>query len=346
MKIVIAPNSFKESLSAMEVATEIEAGFREVLPEATYVKVPVADGGEGTVEAMVAATDGRIVPRARHRTARRPGRGVLRPDRRRPDRGHRDGRRQRPDAARSRAAQPAANHDLRCGRADPRRLGPGGASTSSSASAAAPPTTAAPAWSRRSACACSIDDGNDLGFGGGELEHLGRIDVTGLDPRLEGLPDRGRLRRRQSPGRTERRLGDLRPAERRDAGDGAPARRQPRRTTPGRSSATSASRWPELPGAGAAGGLGAAMYAFLGAELRPGIEIVTAAVGLDERRCRRRPGDHRRGSHRQPDRPRQDPDRGGPDRQAPRQAGRGHRRVPDRRTSAWCMRMASTRSSA
>ena len=37
----------------------------------------------------------------------------------------------------------------------------------------------------------------------------------------------------------------------------------------------------ELPGAGAAGGLGAAMYAFLGAELRPGIEIVTAAVGLE-----------------------------------------------------------------
>ncbi|WP_420911632.1 glycerate kinase, partial [Winslowiella iniecta] len=61
MKIVIAPDSYKESLSALQVATEIEAGFREIFPDAQYVKLPVADGGEGTVEAMVAATEGKIV---------------------------------------------------------------------------------------------------------------------------------------------------------------------------------------------------------------------------------------------------------------------------------------------
>jgi glycerate kinase len=61
MKIVIAPDSYKESLSALEVATAIESGFREIFPTAEYVKLPVADGGEGTVEAMVAATCGRIV---------------------------------------------------------------------------------------------------------------------------------------------------------------------------------------------------------------------------------------------------------------------------------------------
>lgn len=61
MKIVIAPDSYKESLSALEVATAIERGFREIFPEAVYVKLPVADGGEGTVEAMIAATQGRIV---------------------------------------------------------------------------------------------------------------------------------------------------------------------------------------------------------------------------------------------------------------------------------------------
>ena len=55
MKIVIAPDSYKESLSALEVATAIERGFREIFPEAVYVKLPVADGGEGTVEAMIAA---------------------------------------------------------------------------------------------------------------------------------------------------------------------------------------------------------------------------------------------------------------------------------------------------
>lgn len=61
MKIVIAPDSYKESLSALEVATAIEEGFREIWPDADYVKLPVADGGEGTVEAMVEATAGRIV---------------------------------------------------------------------------------------------------------------------------------------------------------------------------------------------------------------------------------------------------------------------------------------------
>lgn len=61
MKIVIAPDSFKESLSAMEVANEIERGFRSVLPSAEYIKVPVADGGEGTVRSMVDATDGTII---------------------------------------------------------------------------------------------------------------------------------------------------------------------------------------------------------------------------------------------------------------------------------------------
>lgn len=61
MKIVIAPDSYKESLSALDVACAIEEGFREIYPEAEYVKLPVADGGEGTVEAMVAATQGRII---------------------------------------------------------------------------------------------------------------------------------------------------------------------------------------------------------------------------------------------------------------------------------------------
>ncbi|TPV22652.1 glycerate kinase [Pantoea anthophila] len=61
MKIVIAPDSYKESLSALEVASAIEAGFRDIFPDAHYVKIPVADGGEGTVEAMVAATKGNIV---------------------------------------------------------------------------------------------------------------------------------------------------------------------------------------------------------------------------------------------------------------------------------------------
>src|SRR5471032_44179 len=61
MKIVIAPDSFKESLTALAVANEIEAGFREFFPDAEYVKLPVADGGEGTVQAMIDASGGRRV---------------------------------------------------------------------------------------------------------------------------------------------------------------------------------------------------------------------------------------------------------------------------------------------
>jgi len=61
MKIVIAPDSFKESLSASKVADAIERGFRQILPDAEYVKVPVADGGEGTVLALVDGCKGEII---------------------------------------------------------------------------------------------------------------------------------------------------------------------------------------------------------------------------------------------------------------------------------------------
>lgn len=63
MKIVIAPDSFKESLAASAVAKAIEKGLKRVLPEADCVRVPMADGGEGTVEAVVTATGGRRVRR-------------------------------------------------------------------------------------------------------------------------------------------------------------------------------------------------------------------------------------------------------------------------------------------
>lgn len=61
MKIVIAPDSFKESLTALEVANAIESGFKQIFPDCEYVKVPVADGGEGTVQSMVDATGGEII---------------------------------------------------------------------------------------------------------------------------------------------------------------------------------------------------------------------------------------------------------------------------------------------
>jgi glycerate 2-kinase len=61
MKVVIAPDSFKESLSALEVANAVEQGFLEVFPDAEYVKVPMADGGEGLVHSLVSAVEGQVI---------------------------------------------------------------------------------------------------------------------------------------------------------------------------------------------------------------------------------------------------------------------------------------------
>ncbi|HLQ14740.1 MAG TPA: glycerate kinase [Candidatus Eisenbacteria bacterium] len=58
MKVVIAPNTFKGSLSAPEAAAAIARGVREAFPDAEVVEVPVADGGDGTVEALVSAHRG------------------------------------------------------------------------------------------------------------------------------------------------------------------------------------------------------------------------------------------------------------------------------------------------
>lgn len=52
MKIVIAPDSFKESLPANEVAEAIKRGFKRVIPDAACLLLPVGDGGEGTVDAI------------------------------------------------------------------------------------------------------------------------------------------------------------------------------------------------------------------------------------------------------------------------------------------------------
>ncbi len=58
MKIVIAPDSFKESLTAVSVAECIEEGFREIFPDADYVTLPLADGGEGTVDVLLQGLPG------------------------------------------------------------------------------------------------------------------------------------------------------------------------------------------------------------------------------------------------------------------------------------------------
>ncbi|UCH15410.1 MAG: glycerate kinase [Bacteroidales bacterium] len=61
MNILIAPDSYKDCLSSRKVAQNIEIGIRRIMPEANIKILPMADGGEGTVEALVDATGGKII---------------------------------------------------------------------------------------------------------------------------------------------------------------------------------------------------------------------------------------------------------------------------------------------
>ncbi|MGL5747118.1 MAG: glycerate kinase, partial [Weissella cibaria] len=61
MKFVIAPDSFKGSMTAKEAAVAIQVGLQKIYPDADYELVPMADGGEGTVQSLVDATDGDII---------------------------------------------------------------------------------------------------------------------------------------------------------------------------------------------------------------------------------------------------------------------------------------------
>src|ERR1700693_4234644 len=138
MKVVVAPNAFKGSLSASEAASAIARGVRQAFPDAEVVEVRVADGGEGTVEALVSAHHGA------YRTAEIEGPlgdpvaapyGLIE-----------NGRTGVVELACARGLQL-----IRCWR----RCAPRACSRSSPGSAALPPTTVALVWHRRSATGCS-----------------------------------------------------------------------------------------------------------------------------------------------------------------------------------------------
>nr|MBP6500996.1 glycerate kinase [Thauera sp.] len=279
MKIVIAPDSYKESLSALEVAQAVEAGFRQVFPDADYVLVPVADGGEGTVDAMVAATGGRKETvtvsgplgepveafygltgdgdTAVIEMAAASGLALVPPDRR------------NPLLTSSRGTGELIRAALDAGA---RRfiLGIGGSATNDGG-----------AGMVQALGARLLDlEGRELDGSGGDLARLERIDVSALDPRLAEC-------RIEVACDVDNPLTGAR---------GASAVFGPQKgATPEMVQALDANlarlarivgrdlgvAVDTVPGAGAAGGMGAAMLAFFGATLKPGIEIVTAAVDLD-----------------------------------------------------------------
>ncbi|MGB4033862.1 MAG: glycerate kinase, partial [Christensenellales bacterium] len=60
-KIILIPDSFKGTMSSAKVCSIMEKAIRESFPNAEILSIPVADGGEGTVEAFIKACQGEIV---------------------------------------------------------------------------------------------------------------------------------------------------------------------------------------------------------------------------------------------------------------------------------------------
>ncbi len=77
VKIVCAPDSFKESMTAAQAAAAMARGVRRVLPAANVVQVPMADGGEGTLDALVSALDGQTIDVMVRDARSRPAHGRL-----------------------------------------------------------------------------------------------------------------------------------------------------------------------------------------------------------------------------------------------------------------------------
>ncbi|HCU0295833.1 TPA: glycerate kinase [Citrobacter sedlakii] len=279
MKIVIAPDSYKESLSALEVASAIEQGFREIWPDADYVKLPVADGGEGTVEAMVAATAGRIVDVEVMGPLGEPTQAFygLSGDARSAfiEMAAASGLEQVPPHRRdplkttSWGTGELIRHALDAG-VEHIIIGLGGSATNDGGAGMVQALGAKLLDARHA----------DIAQGGAALETLDRIDISQLDPRLAGC-------------RIEVACDVTNPLT---GKQGASAVFGPQKgATPemivrldralehyaqliARDLDVDVS---SLAGGGAAGGMGAALYAFCGAQLRRGIEIVTDALHLD-----------------------------------------------------------------
>jgi glycerate 2-kinase len=280
MKIVIAPDSFKESLTAMEASEAIEKGFRRILPDAEIVKVPMADGGEGIVQSLIDATEGKILKK---RVTGPLGTlvegffGILG-----------DGRTAVIEMAAASGLHlvpvEKRNPLLTCTKGtgelilaaldegvDHIIIGIGGSATNDGGAGMA-----------RALGAKFFDEaGNEIAEGGGNLHKLASIDVSGIDRRLGNLkievacdvdspligprgasaifgPQKGATR--QMVQQLDQNLEHFAKILARDLGI----------------------QIANVPGAGAAGGLGGGLLAFLNAELKSGVDIVLEATKLNE----------------------------------------------------------------
>lgn len=283
MRVVVAPDKFKGTLTADEAARAMSTGWLRARPDDEIDAIPMADGGEGTLDALVAGLGGKrlrtavtgpvgnpvdaeygLVPSADGlvgvvEMARASGLALL-PERRR----------------------------------DPRRTTTRGTGEMILAALEHSPaqiivciggsaTNDGGAGMAQALGARLLDaDGREIGSGGEALLGLVRVDVSNLDQRVRSIrfsvacdvnnplvgPSGASAVYGPQKGATpeqvillDRALGHYAAVLHSDLGIDVR----------------------DIPGAGAAGGLGAALIAFLGAKLRPGIEVVMDAVGFEER---------------------------------------------------------------
>ncbi|MFZ4536405.1 glycerate kinase [Propionivibrio sp.] len=280
LRIVVAPDSYKGSVSAVGVAEAMERGILQVFPNAEVRKIPIADGGEGTVEALVSATGGQLQqaqvsgPLGEKITAQwgvlgdgqtaviemaaASGLTLVPTDKRNPGIATTYG-----TGELIRAALDAGLRKI--------IIGMGGSATNDGGSGMA----------RALGVRFTRDDGQELLEGGAALAGLQQIHLAGLDPRLLETeitvacdvdnplcgPRGASAVFGPQKGATPEMVAELDAALAHFAACA--------REATGRDVA-------EMSGAGAAGGLGAGMMFFTPAKLRPGVEIVLAAVGFAE----------------------------------------------------------------
>jgi glycerate kinase len=280
MKIVIAPDSFKGSLTATEVSDALEKGVKKVYPEAFVEKVPMADGGEGIMQCLVNATHGKIYDKevigplgepvipsfgvlgdqitAAIEMASASGLPLVPSDRKNPMITTTYGTGQLIKAVLDHGCQKMI-------------IGIGGSATNDGGAGMV------------QALGVQLLDKNknEISFGGVQLANLDHIDISGMDERIKktkilvasdvqnplcGKTGASRIYGPQK-GATEemiialdKALSHFAEIIKRDLNKDIK----------------------DIPGAGAAGGLGAGLMAFLDAELKPGIDIVINTVQLEK----------------------------------------------------------------
>ncbi len=281
MKIVLALDSFKESMTAKEACEAIEKGLRKVISNLECIHVPMADGGEGTTQSLVDATDGKFYtvevtgPLGERIDARF---GILG-----------DGKTAILEMAAASGLElvPREKRDATITTTygtgelikaaldkgvETILIGIGGSATNDGG-----------AGMIQALGGKLLDkEGKEIGFGGGELIKLEKIDISNLDSRLKttkiivacdvqnpltGVTGASHIFGKQKGANEEQRelldrnLKHYAEIIRKDLGKDVE----------------------NVPGAGAAGGLGAGLMAFLSAELRKGVDIVVEYSKLEEK---------------------------------------------------------------